>query len=244
MKRYPSYDLLDQIILVTTRRSCLSGAPMVHRSNEPHLRPLRSSDAPAVWDAFSSHPDMARQGEVTTLAEAETHVAWLLEDNRRAVAICDGHDHLVGLVAISIDAANRNGWFFYWLHAAWRGRGLASRAAATVANHALTPTREGGWGLERLELGHRVNNPASGAVARAAGFILEGTERGKFLIDGERIDVLTYGRLVSDPFPNTEPLPWQSDRFDAIMAIAAQYDAAADTFLSDEDLYDKDGLPR
>ncbi|MGO1408991.1 MAG: GNAT family N-acetyltransferase [Brachybacterium sp.] len=68
----------------------------------------------------------------------------------------------------------------------------------------------GGWGLERLELGHRANNPASGAVARAAGFVHEGTERGKFLVDGERLDVLTYGRLVTDPAPSTAGLPWQS----------------------------------
>ena len=76
-----------------------------------------------------------------------------------------------------------------------------SRAAATVANWALHER-----GLERLELGHRVNNPASGAVARSAGFVKEGTERGKFLIDGQRIDVDTYGRLRSDPAPTVTPL--------------------------------------
>lgn len=61
-------------------------------------------------------------------------------------------------------------------------------------------------GLERLELGHRVNNPASAAVARSAGFVHEGTERAKFLVDGQRIDVLTYGRLVDDPKPTCERL--------------------------------------
>ncbi len=59
-------------------------------------------------------------------------------------------------------------------------------------------------GLERLELGHRVNNPASAAVAEAAGFVREGVERGKFLIAGARVDVTTYGRLVTDPMPATE----------------------------------------
>lgn len=64
-------------------------------------------------------------------------------------------------------------------------------------------------GLERLELGHRVTNPASGGVARRAGFVVEGTEREKFLIDGQRIDVLTYGRLRSDPTPTTPLLPME-----------------------------------
>ncbi len=55
-----------------------------------------------------------------------------------------------------------------------------------------------------MELGHRVNNPASGAVAQAAGFVREGVEHGKFLIAGVRVDVATYGRLVTDPIPPTE----------------------------------------
>lgn len=73
---------------------------------------------------------------------------------------------------------------------------------ATVAEWAL-----GTRGLDRLELGHRVNHPASGAVARRAGFVKEGTERGKFLVDGQRIDVDSYGRLRTDPPPRFEPLP-------------------------------------
>lgn len=173
------------------------------------LRPVRAADAPAVLAAHRSSPDMARQGTVTTLEQAEEQVAWLLAADRSATAIIDGSDTLVGLVALTLDRENLVGWFFYWLHAAHRGRGLAARAAAAVAERALAPSAVGGWGLERLELGHRANNPSSGAVARAAGFVHEGTERGKFLIDGERVDVLTYGRLVTDPAPATAGLPWR-----------------------------------
>lgn len=173
------------------------------------LRPVREADAPALLEAYLSAPDMARQGTVTTPEQAREQTAWLRSTGRRATAIVDPDDLLVGLVAISIDEENRNGWFFYWLHAAHRGKGLAARAAAAVAARALTPSASGGWGLERLELGHRANNPASGAVARAAGFVHEGTERGKFLVGGERLDVLTYGRLVGDPRPTAPGLPWR-----------------------------------
>ncbi|WP_254910474.1 GNAT family N-acetyltransferase [Gulosibacter sp. 10] len=83
-----------------------------------------------------------------------------------------------------------------------RGRGWTAAAAATISQWALTT-----GGLERLELGHRVNNPASGAVARRAGFVKEGTEREKFLVGGQRIDVDTYGRLRSDPLPSFDPVP-------------------------------------
>lgn len=172
------------------------------------LRAVRPADAKAVLAAFTANPDMARQGEVGTLDQARTYVDWLLGEQRRAVAVASTDGSMVGLVAISVDEDNRVGWFFYWMHEAARGKGLAARAAATVAHRALSPSDQGGWGLDRLELGHRANNPASGAVARAAGFVHEGTERQKFLIDGERHDVLTYGRLRTDPPPATPHLPW------------------------------------
>ncbi|MBD8062343.1 GNAT family N-acetyltransferase [Oceanitalea stevensii] len=173
----------------------------------PLLRPLRQTDAPAVLDAFTSSVDMARQGDVTTLAGAEAYVA---RHATQPVFAVVADDRLVGAVGIMLDEANHNGWFWYWMHAGWRGRGWTAAAAATVADWALGP-----GGCERLELGHRVNNPASGRVAAAAGFVLEGRERAKFLVDGERVDVLIYGRLRSDPVPEgrrlalTAPVPSQ-----------------------------------
>ncbi|MDN5686816.1 MAG: GNAT family N-acetyltransferase [Brachybacterium sp.] len=176
------------------------------------LRPVREDDASAILEAFLAAPDMARQGDVATLEDAEEMARWLSAPGRRSTAIARRDtDGLLGLVGVSIEEAHRIGWVFYWLHATARGRGLAARAAASVANRALRPPSadgEGGWGLERLELGHRANNPASGAVARAAGFVPEGIERQKFLIDGTRHDVHTYGRLVTDPVPATAELPW------------------------------------
>lgn len=162
------------------------------------LRRLRRGDAAAVLDAFASDPAMQRQGTVRDLAEAAAYVVRLLDPagDREPWAVVDDADRLVGLVLVDVDRANRNGWVSYWLNASHRGRGLASAAVTAVADRAL---REGG--LERLELGHRANNPASGRVARAAGFVQEGVERAKFLVDGERIDVLTYGRLRTDPWP-------------------------------------------
>lgn len=79
---------------------------------------------------------------------------------------------LIGLVCVTVDEANRSGWFWYWMTSSARGHGWMRRAAVTIAVWALAE-----HGLERLELGHRVSNPASGHVARAAGFVKEGTER-------------------------------------------------------------------
>lgn len=166
------------------------------------LRRLRALDAMAVLTAFTSAADMARQGDVATLEDAERYVAHLRDtaSSHEAWAIA-GDDVLWGLVCVTVDEENRSGWFWYWMTSTARGRGWTSRAAATVADWALSER-----GLERLELGHRVNNPESGRVARAAGFLKEGTERGKFLVDGQRVDVDTYGRLRSDPSPTFRPI--------------------------------------
>ncbi|GAB3619129.1 hypothetical protein GCM10027417_03890 [Glutamicibacter endophyticus] len=162
------------------------------------LRPLVQEDAPAVLAAFDSDAvAMARQGQVTTMAEAEEYVARLLDPTNHqlplAIATKNG---LVGLVSAGIDATNHNAWVWYWMHDAYRGRGVVSAALRTLAR-VLFDTH----GIHRLELGLRVNNPGSRRVAERAGFICEGRERGKFLIDGQRVDTLLYSRLASDPRP-------------------------------------------
>ncbi len=164
----------------------------------PVLRRLRPDDASDVLAAFASSRDMARQGNVMTLGDAARYIETITASPREAWGL-DDDGRLVGVVGLDVDEANRNAWFWYWLHAETRGKGWMRRAAATVADWALSDR-----GLERLELGHRANNPASAGVARAAGFIHEDRERTKFLIESERIDVLTYGRLRTDPFPDVE----------------------------------------
>ena len=138
--------------------------------------------------AFESNPDMTRQGEVATLADAENYVRRLIapDSPREAWVVAPG-DVVAGLAGITVDEENKSGGVWYWIAVNTRG-------------------------LERLELGHRVNNPASRAVALHAGFVKEGTERGKFLIEGHRIDVDTYGRLRTDPAPEFEPIPMRACR--------------------------------
>lgn len=47
-------------------------SPYVASEAQAFVRPLRPSDAPQVLEAFCSHPDMARQGEVKTLSRQRT----------------------------------------------------------------------------------------------------------------------------------------------------------------------------
>jgi RimJ/RimL family protein N-acetyltransferase len=180
--------------------------------SSPHVRRLRIDDAAAVLAGFrADSPQMALQGEVTDLKSARTYIEFLTDiaQGNHGFALDIGQ-WCMGVVGINAATQHRLGWFFYWTHPHVRNRGLCSAAAATVANWALSSRERAGGGFERLELGHRANNPASGAVARAAGFVREGTERRKLLINGERINVHTYGRLPSDPPPHRTLLPMEA----------------------------------
>ncbi len=170
------------------------------------LRPWLPSDAPALLYAVSGAPDLVTQfgGFVpSTLDEAAAQIERGLVFSERAknwAVEVDGA--AVGNVGLSaIERTHDTAWAYYWLAPAARGRGLVARGLAAVAAWAFDD------GLFRLELGHRVNNPASCAVARAAGFAAEGIERAKLRYGAERFDVETHARLATDPAPELEALP-------------------------------------
>ncbi|WP_332727126.1 GNAT family N-acetyltransferase [Glutamicibacter sp.] len=176
----------------------------VHADGEFSVRRLRLSDAEAVYEAFSSNPDMLRQGDADSPQKAESYVRALLEAGERQQAMAVAYrDRLVGLVCGTVDPANRNAWIWYWMNQNYRGRSLATRAVATLVDYLFDEL-----GLYRLELGLRANNPGSKHVAESNGFLHEGVERGKFLVAGERIDVHTYARLRTDGGSAVMPLPW------------------------------------
>lgn len=173
--------------------------------DEPILRPWRPSDAPALLRHRRGAPDLENNmPEIADLAAARAAIEgwqqeWFFAIVHNGVA--------VGNVAVSaINRVHGLGWFHYWMAPATRGRHWTTRAACTLADWALFDSAEP---LYRLELGHRVNNPASGHVARSAGFVQEGREREKLQYHGIRHDTLSYARLRTDPRPVYEPLEIQ-----------------------------------
>ncbi|MEC5193440.1 MULTISPECIES: GNAT family N-acetyltransferase [unclassified Arthrobacter] len=170
------------------------------------LRPWTLEDAPALWAAYRQSPDLETQfggADLATVDQADDYIGAQLPltASRRTWAITiDGV--AAGNVGLSsIDRRHGTAWTYYWLTSAVRGRGYAVRALATIAAAAFED------GLFRLELGHRVNNPASCKVATGAGFVPEGLERQKLLYGTERFDVETHARLRTDLSPNLKMLP-------------------------------------
>lgn len=169
------------------------------------LRPWVRSDAPALLRAVETSNDLDAQfggSPPATIAQAEAVIdGWVRAEQNVTLAIAVDA-RAVGTVGLShIEHRHDTAWAWYWLAADVRGRGLAARSLATVAAWAFADL-----GLFRLELGHRVNNPASCRVALSAGFPAEGVERAKLRYGDQRFDVETHARLATDPVPDLTPL--------------------------------------
>ncbi|MER6036053.1 GNAT family protein [Streptomyces sp. NPDC001835] len=166
------------------------------------LRRWCGLDARAVMSAFAD-PLMRGQSAEAIDSEAAAE-QWILRWTERwdtgsahAFAVVDGDGGILGHVAVgAVDRRHAVGWVSYWTTVAARRRGVASQACRALARWAFDDAE-----LFRLELGHRVNNPASCRVAAAAGFAVEGLQRQKLEYDGIRYDVELHARLASDPPP-------------------------------------------
>lgn len=169
------------------------------------LRPWRDTDADALLAISNSDPDLVRQMPPVVSAEDAVRVIaerfpWSTEHVSAAIVVAGRAVGNVSVTNIRREGpAAGTAWISYLSAADVRGRGLVGRATAALCTWALRDL-----GLARLELGYRQNNPASGAVARRAGFATEGLERQKLVYDGVRYDVVTCSRLASDPVPPAE----------------------------------------
>ncbi|SDF96040.1 Protein N-acetyltransferase, RimJ/RimL family [Lentzea fradiae] len=155
-------------------------------------------DAPIIL-AAAGEPLMERQfaARIDSLAAAEEWIDLLTTrrhaDSAYSFAVL--HEGVpAGNVTVSgVERRHLTGWISYWTREEARGRGLATRACRAVAEFAFAEL-----GLFRLELAHRLDNPASCRVATAAGFLTEGVERARLLYDGVRYDTETHARLATD----------------------------------------------
>lgn len=182
---------------------------MIHTpAVDVELRPWAKRDALDLQHAAASSSDLAAQfgdADLSSLDAAEAFIEKHLAQNsptQQNFAIVVDRN-VVGNVGLThIDRRHETAWVSYWLAESVRGNGIASHSVASVADWAFAEL-----GLFRLELGHRVNNPASCVVAVRAGFAPEGVERQKLRYGTERFDVETHARLVADPYPDGARLP-------------------------------------
>lgn len=186
------------------------GPPVTDTPQHIELRPWRESDVPALIAIFAASDDLSSQypDPVTDAGSARGCMDRMLgwDERRRNFAITLSGVAVGNIGLSAIERRHSTGWISYFSSGGVRGQGLVTRSTTAVANWALSD-----FGLFRLELGHRANNPASGAVALAAGFQIEGRERQKLQYGDRRFDTVTYGRLATDPAPAVENVTLDAD---------------------------------
>jgi ribosomal-protein-alanine N-acetyltransferase len=124
---------------------------------------------------------------------AGSHASW---------AVADASDRLVGAVSVhKIDGDQADAEVGYWTAPWARRRGVAAGSLAAATRFAFAEL-----GLHRVYLYHAVENPGSCRVARAAGFLLEGTLRHSYkYADGLHRDEHLHARLSTDAVVRRAP---------------------------------------
>jgi RimJ/RimL family protein N-acetyltransferase len=167
------------------------------------LRPWREDDVDVVWTAVQD-PALRRWNDTGSglrddvAAMLARRRDWSGGDHASFAVVAAVDRELLGSVSLhSIDRPQGDAEVGYWTVASARGRGVAVRAVRAVCDWAFPALQ-----LDRIQLFHAVDNPASGRVAAKAGFTLEGRLRRSHRYgDGVRHDELLWSRLSDDPPP-------------------------------------------
>jgi RimJ/RimL family protein N-acetyltransferase len=153
MERLPDAPVLPAPVLVTARL---------------RLRALQREDASAIATLANDRriaENTARIPHPYTLADANGFLRYIDESETEiAFAITLADDALIGICGLRTKP-RKSPEIGYWLGAPYWGHGYATEAARAVIDHAFEDL-----GLERLEAGARVSNPASRRVLEKCGF--------------------------------------------------------------------------
>lgn len=174
-------------------------APALHIDARLALHPREPADAPEMLALVDAHRADLRTwlpwvDTTRTLPEVRRYAQFSQAQMHARIAFdyairCDGE--LVGAIGLhAIDWANRSTQMGYWLGPPARGRGIATRAAAALVEHASTELD-----VNRLEIHCVTENTASRAVAERLGFRFEGTLAQAYFLQGTFRDIALYARL-------------------------------------------------
>lgn len=164
------------------------------------LRPWSDADAGAVLAAVTD-PDIALWS-AKAVRTPDDVTDWIVrradwsEGDHVCLAVVDAlGGELVGSVSLHrIDREQGDAEIGYWTAPAFRGRGVATGAVIALCRWAFLQVP-----IDRIELRHAVENPASARVAEKAGFTREGRLRQSYRYgDGRKYDELLWSLLRGD----------------------------------------------
>lgn len=162
------------------------------------LRPWRPADVPEVA-AAAVDPEIIRWNRVGVPTPEEWLAKrgdWTAGDHASwAVVSVDDKEHVMAAISLHhLDLEQQNSEVGYWVGPAYRGKHLGARILDVATRFGFET-----YGLRRVHLFHAIDNHASCAVARRAGFQLEGTHRQSYKFgDGLWHDEHSHARLNDD----------------------------------------------
>ncbi len=152
------------------------------------LRPLAMGDAPRIaelageWDVARMTTRIPHPYDLTNAENWLTRKTQTADETAFAIALDDQFVGGCGFIVRGPDAE-----LGYWLGKPYWGRGYATEAAGALIDHVFQT-----YGVERITLGHFVDNPASACVIEKLGFVLTGHAREDSLARGTDVDVVRY----------------------------------------------------
>lgn len=168
------------------------------------LRALAPADAPALFQLWSN-PDVARYSgaapwsDPRTAVDAVARYARGAEEGRTLLLGIFGRreGRLLGTCSLfDVHAGSRRAAIGYLLDPSAWGHGYATEAVAALLAFGFDRL-----GLNRIEAGTDPRNVASRRVLERLGFVEEGLQRERWIVNGEKADTLLFGLLASEYSP-------------------------------------------
>ena len=175
------------------------------------LRPLNAADAPALHRLVNDWAVVRNLSRLPFPYPRELADDWIASTARQidegtgfhlAIAGQEDGSELVGCIGLRLDTTPRVGELGYWVGRRFWGHGVAREAVTRLSRWAMA-----NLDLDRLEAQVVVDNPASAAVLRRAGFRETGRGEASFLARGGRHPVLRFEATRDDLFIPAIPAP-------------------------------------
>jgi len=179
----------------------LYGYMPVLETERLRLRKLNMHDAQDIFD-YSRDPLVAKHvlwDAHRNIAESRAYLRFMLRKYRMNDAASWGIElkssgKIIGTIGFMwIQPENAAAEVGYSLSRIHWGKGIMTEALQAVVAYGFESLN-----LNRIEAMHELTNPASGAVMRKCGMVLEGTMRQKLLNKGRFVDVDLYAILRSE----------------------------------------------
>ena len=161
------------------------------------VRLPREDDLDALVPAFAD-PELREAGNLPPFGREELiatlpHLPAMVASGRLLPLVVSDRDDVVGGGTLHhLDAERSIIELGYWLYPRGRGRGIATRVARLLAEHAFS------LGVERVAAYVNVGNHASERVLERSGFTREGVIRSLPKPDGTRVDKTLFSLLPGE----------------------------------------------